>query len=201
MTAEKIPTSPLFRAASCLLATTLLGSTLTACGQEKASSGALNPNGTFDSASPAPSGSAPPTGTAHPSSLPTPQVNQDVLSRYREFQKVYKQVYERNDATDLATVAVDPVLTNVTRDVEKVKAANQVWRFTLVTNPKVYARAKDGLTVYVVDCLRTLGSYRFSTKTGKRTGGGPGGAFVYRTAVRYDSGTWKVSDSIRDEKC
>ncbi|MFI6517270.1 hypothetical protein ACIBF1_17070 [Spirillospora sp. NPDC050679] len=180
----------------------MLGGTVTACGQEKPSSGALKPSGTFNTAPPAQSGgTAPPTGAAHPSALPTPQVNQNVLDRYREFQKVYKRVYERNDATELAAVAVDPVLSNVTKDVEKVKAAREVWRFTLVVNPRVYARAQDGLTVFVVDCLRTLSSYRFSTKTGKRIGGGPGGAFIYRTAMRYDSGTWKVSDSIRDKKC
>ncbi|MGI5167479.1 hypothetical protein ACQEU3_24330 [Spirillospora sp. CA-253888] len=128
-------------------------------------------------------------------------MNQNVLDRYRAYQKAYQQAYETNDAAVLVAVATEPVLSQVTKDIERMKEAQQVWRFTNISNPKVYARAKDGLTVYVVDCMRTLAGYRFSTKTGKRTAGGTGTAYLYRTAVRYDSGAWKVSDTIRDKEC
>ncbi|MGK5559254.1 hypothetical protein ACSNOI_47420, partial [Actinomadura kijaniata] len=149
-----------------------------------------------------PAGTADPaTDPSHPSALPTAQVDQAVLARYREYQQVYKRAYERNDPTELSTVATDPLLTHVTKDIERMKAQHQIWRFTNISNAKVYARAKDGLTVYVVDCMRTLAGYRYSAKTGKRTGGGTGDAYLYRTAVRYDQGTWKVSDTIRDKKC
>ncbi|MFB4312773.1 hypothetical protein [Actinomadura sp. 21ATH] len=166
-----------------------------ACGQQP-SSGDFNPNGTLSRNTPATS--AP---SASPSALPTAQVNQTVLTRYREYQRVYKRVYESNDPSELSTVAMDPLLTQITRDVEKTRAQGEIWRFTNISNAKVYARAKDGLTVYVVDCVRTLASYRFSARTGKRTGGGEGGSYLHRTAVRYDAGTWKVSETVRDDKC
>ncbi|WP_433327899.1 hypothetical protein [Spirillospora sp. CA-294931] len=176
----------------------LLGALLTACGDSGSTSGGdFKPNGSPTTAQASPTT---PTSTA-PSALPTEQVNQTVLQRYLEYQKVYKRAYEQNDPTELATVAVNPLLGQVSKDVERTKAKGQIWRFTNVSNPKVYARAKDGATVYVIDCMRTLSGYRFSATTGKRTAGGTGDAFVYRTALRYDAGLWKVSDSVRDKKC
>jgi hypothetical protein len=177
-----------------LLAVLLLTASLTACGND-APSGTFKPNGSLAGNTP----SAP--ASAAPSALPTAEVNKTVLSRYAEFRKVFKRVYEVNDASELGTVAMDPLLNEVTRDIEQTKAKGQFWRFTTVSNARVYARSKDGLTVYVVDCIRTLAGYRFSAKTGERLGGGAGGTFLHRAAVRYDQGIWKVSDSVRDKKC
>ncbi|WP_344590060.1 hypothetical protein [Actinomadura vinacea] len=142
-----------------------------------------------------------PTASSPPTAIPTAELTKTVLTRYNEYRKVFKRVYEMNDAAELSTVAMDPLLGEVTRDIAQIRAKGEIWRFTTVSNARVYSRSKDGLTVYVVDCIRTLAGYRFSAKTGKRTGGGPGGAFLHRTAVRYDQGTWKVSDSVRDKKC
>ncbi|MEW2352584.1 hypothetical protein [Spirillospora sp. NPDC029432] len=179
------------------LTLTALAVLTAACGRQP-SSGDFEPNGSLARNTPATTSQPPATP---PSAVPTPQLNQTVLTRYREYQRVYKRVYETNDPSELGTVAMDPLLTQITRDVEKTRAAGEIWRFTNISNAKVYARAKDGLTVYVVDCLRTLASYRFSAKTGKRIGGGEGGAYLHRTAVRYDAGTWKVSETVRDDKC
>ncbi|WP_157419869.1 hypothetical protein [Actinomadura kijaniata] len=200
--APRPATTRTLRATACLLTGTLLATT-TACGGTDANSGTFRPRDAADNGAPAtPAGTADPaTDPSHPSALPTPQVDQAVLTRYREYQQVYKRVYERNDPTELSTVATDPLLTHVTKDVERMKAQNQIWRFTNISNAKVYARAKDGLTVYVVDCMRTLAAYRFNARTGQRVEGGPGEAHLHRTAVRYDNGTWKVSDTIRDKKC
>ncbi|KAB2341290.1 hypothetical protein [Actinomadura rudentiformis] len=172
--------------------------TLTACGSTGSSSGDFNPNG-------APSGARPATDStpqaAPPPTMSRQQIDKLVLDRYREYQRVYKQVYETNDPAQLATVAMDPLLTTVTEDVERTRAKGVIWRFTNISNPRVYARSKDGLNVYVVDCMRTLAGYRFSTKTGKRTGGGTGSAYRYRTAVSFDAGVWKVSNTKRDSRC
>ncbi|MFC5749478.1 hypothetical protein [Actinomadura rugatobispora] len=174
----------------------LAAASLSACGDEP-SSGTFKPNGSLASGTPP----TPPTAARPPSTIPTPQLDQTVLTRYREYQRVFKRVYEINDPAELGAVAMDPLLTQVTKDVERTRAKGEIWRFTNVSNAKVYARAKDGMTVYVVDCLRTLAGYRFSAKTGKRIGGGPGGAYLHRSAVRYDGATWKVSETIRDDKC
>ncbi|KAB2379697.1 hypothetical protein [Actinomadura montaniterrae] len=96
---------------------------------------------------------------------------------------------------------MDPLLAQLTKDIESTKAKGEIWRFTNTLNPRVYAQSKDGTKVYVIDCVNTLAGYRYSAKTGKRTGGGPGGAYIYRTTVQYDSGTWKVAATTRDRTC
>ncbi|MBW8481440.1 hypothetical protein [Actinomadura parmotrematis] len=184
--------------------------TAAACGSQHPSGGAFSPSGTVNqdaSAAPAPSPDSAmtnaPTRTtaAVPPTAPVAQVNKAVLDAYRAYQSMYQKVYERNDPTGLDAVAMDPLLTKVTKDVQRTKTKGEIWRFTNVSNPRVYARNKTGDSVFISDCLRTLASYRYSAKTGKRTGGGPGTSFAYRAAVRYTAGVWKVSDAIRDKKC
>ncbi|MFI0451093.1 hypothetical protein [Actinomadura sp. 6N118] len=172
--------------------------TLTACGTSGSSSGDFNPDGAPSNARPA---TDPTPQAVPPPTMSRQQIDKLVLDRYREYQRVYKRVYETNDPAQLATVAMDPLLTTVTADVERTKAKGVIWRFTNISNPRVYARSKDGANVYVVDCMRTLAGYRFSAKTGKRTAGGTGSAYLYRTAVTYNAGVWKVSDTKRDNKC
>ncbi|WP_242901027.1 hypothetical protein [Actinomadura terrae] len=198
MRARTVRPSPRrFRRAAPLLATLLpVALPLAGCGTSHPSSGALRPEGSVSTgADPA----AP--GASAPSAQPTGQLYKQVLMRYREYQAVYKRVYERNDATDLATVAVDPLLGQVTADVEKTKAKGEIWRFANTHNPRVYARSTDGTKVYVIDCVHTLSGYRFSARTGKRLSGGPGGSRLFRSTVQYDSGTWKVADIVQDRPC
>lgn len=167
------------------------------CGSSHPSSGgALKPEGTFDT------GGAVPTATAvAPSAQPTDELYKTVLKRYREYHAVYKRIYEKNDPAELSDVAVDPLLSEVTKDVEATKAKGVIWRFANTVNPRVYGHSTDGTKVYVIDCVRTLGGYRYSAKTGERLGGGPGGAYVFRTTVQYASGAWKVANAVQDRPC
>ncbi|RKS71932.1 hypothetical protein BZB76_4743 [Actinomadura pelletieri DSM 43383] len=174
----------------------LTGGLLTGCGSSGSSSGGqLAPNGTLSDAPAAAPAAAP------PSAIPPKQLYQTVLNRYRAYQAAYQKAYETNDPTDLPTVAMDPILGQVTRDVQATKAKGEIWRFTNTLNPRVYARAKDSTKVYVIDCVRTLAAFRFSAKTGRRLDGGPGSAYVYRATVQYDSGVWKVAATVRDKPC
>ncbi len=170
---------------------------VTGCGSSgSSSSGELAPSGTFDG------GDAPASPAADaPSTIPTAQLFETVLKRYREYQAAYKKAYEKNDPSELDAVAMDPLLTKLTEEVEATKARGEVWRFTKTLNPRVYARSKDSTKIYILDCVHTLAGYRYSAETGERTGGGPGGAFLYRYTVQYDEGTWKVAASVRDGKC
>ncbi|PRX07897.1 UNVERIFIED_ORG: hypothetical protein CLV66_101478 [Actinomadura viridilutea] len=167
-----------------------------ACGRSSSSDGAFRPSGTFGGAS------APPAATAAPpSALPTAQVDRVVLQRYREYQRVYKQVYETNDPAPLADVAADPLLSTVTEDVERTKAKGEFWRFTNVLNPKIQGRSTDGTQVIVLDCVRTLGAYRYSAKTGERLGSLPGGTALYQVFMKYEAGTWKAFKATLGKKC
>jgi hypothetical protein len=169
-----------------------------ACGESSSPSGAFNPSG--DKVSPVPAAETPGAG-AVPSTMPTEQVDAQVLKAYADYQRAYRKAYEANDPTRLTEVAMDPLLATVTKDIERVRAKGEIWRFANVSNAKVYARSADGLNVYVVDCMRTIGAYRYSARTGERLGGGTGAAYLYRTAVTYRSGVWKVSNTKRDRPC
>lgn len=170
---------------------------LTACGASPSSSdGKLDPAGSAEDARPSPASTA-----AAPAAQPTEQLYKTVLDRYREYQAAYKRTYEKNDPSELPSVAMDPLLSRLVKDVEKTKAKGEFWRFTNSLNPRVYAKSRDSTKIYVLDCVRTLAAYRFSSTTGKRLGGGPGGAYVVRTTVQYDSGTWKVAELVRDGPC
>ena len=167
------------------------------CGSSGSSSnGELAPNGSIDTGADATAPAA-----VAPSAIPTDELFKTVLQRYREYHDAYKKAYETNDPTNLPTVAMDPLLSDVTKDVEATKAKGEIWRFTNTFNPRVYAHSKDSTKVYVIDCVRTLAGYRFSVATGKRTGTVPGGTFVYRATIQYDAGTWKVAANVRDGQC
>ncbi|WUH97390.1 hypothetical protein OHR68_28175 [Spirillospora sp. NBC_00431] len=167
------------------------------CGSSGSSSnGELAPNGSLNDGAPAASPAAAP-----PSGIPPQQLYKTALAGYRAYQAAYKKAYETNNAAELPSVAMDPLLGQVTKDVEATRAKGEIWRFTNTFNPRVYARAKDSTKIYVIDCVRTLAAYRFSAKTGKRLDGGPGAAYVYRATVQYDSGAWKVAAAVRDKPC
>ncbi|NDU71605.1 hypothetical protein GWI34_03045 [Actinomadura sp. DSM 109109] len=166
------------------------------CGSSGSSSGGeLAPNGRFDT------GGTAATGAAGPAAIPTEQLFTTVLARYRAYQAAYQKAYEQNDPAGLTEVAMDPLLTQVTDDVEATKAKGEIWRFTKTLNPRVYATSKDRTKVYLIDCVTTVAGYRFSATTGKRTGGGKGGAYLYRYTVQFDGGSWKVAASVRDRTC
>ncbi|MEO5876763.1 MAG: hypothetical protein ABIS86_21120 [Streptosporangiaceae bacterium] len=181
---------------TCLITAALV--TLTACGNNPPkNSGSFNPAGTT-----AP-GSAPPSALA--TGQPTTsiaEIDKTVLARYREYQDTYKKVYADGDPAPLTDIAIDPLLGIITKDVEAVKRQGRIWRFTNLLNPKIKNRSKDLKSVVVIDCVRTLGAYVFSAKTGKRLpGGGRGGTYVYQARFRYDGVTWKIAEAQKGKKC
>ncbi|CNG67097.1 Uncharacterised protein [Mycobacterium tuberculosis] len=197
MRARLVRSSPLgsHRAASVLVAAAVCA--VAGCGSSGSSSnGEFAPNGSFDTGAAAPAPAA-----AAPSAIPTAELYKTVLKRYRAYQDAYKKAYETNDPSGLADVAMDPLLTEVTDDVEATKAKGVIWRFTNTFNPRVYARSKDSTKVYVIDCVNTLGAFRYSARTGKQLNKLSGGAYVYRATVQYESGTWKVAANVRDRQC
>ncbi|WP_329094585.1 hypothetical protein OG979_09805 [Actinomadura citrea] len=195
MRTRLVRSSPLgSRRAACLSAV-LAVCTAAGCGSSGSSGGGeLAPNGRFDTG-------GTPAAAGAPTAIPTEQLFTTVLARYRAYQAAYQAAYEKNDPAGLTDVAMDPLLTEVTDDVEATKAKGQIWRFTKTLNPRVYAASKDRTKVYLIDCVNTVAGYRFSAKTGKRTGGGKGGAYLYRYTVQYDGGSWKVAASVRDRTC
>lgn len=197
MRARLVRTSPPRSARAPAAAIALALCAVAGCGSSgSSSSGELAPSGTFDG------GDAPASPAADaPSAIPTAQLFETVLKRYREYQAAYKKAYEKNDPSELDAVAMDPLLSQVTKDVEATKARGEIWRFSNTLNPRVYARSKDSTKVYVIDCIRTLAAYRYSAETGERLDGGPGDAYVQRTTLQYDSGTWKAAATARDERC
>lgn len=197
MRARLVRSSPLGSNRAAAMVALLAVCTAAGCGSSSSSSnGELAPNGSLDNGAAAPS----PAADA-PSAIPTAELYKTVLKRYRAYQDAYKKAYETNDPSALPDVAMDPLLTKVTNEVEAVRAKGEIWRFTSTFNPRVYARSTDGTKVYVIDCIRTLVSYRYSAKTGKRIDGGPGEARVFRSTLQYDSGTWKAAAFVRAEKC
>jgi hypothetical protein len=133
--------------------------------------------------------------------LSVKQINAQVLSRYREYQRAYERAYETNDANALATFAIDPLLSIITDDLKKLAAKGQIWRFHNVLNPRIQGRSQTGSTVFVIDCVRTLAAYRFSAKSGKRLGTFRGGTRAYQAVMRYIDGTWKISNATEGQKC
>jgi len=186
--------------------TLLLVGLLAAC-SGRTESGGFHPNGKApaDGDSTASSGStAGGTGgvDANPGvGTPAPKTPQSALAAYRAYQLAYEKAYQTNDASVLNPVAMDPLLTRTSKDVASVRAKGLIWRFHNVINPQVQGSSTDGSTVVVLDCLKTLGAYKFDAKTGKRLSSWRGGTAQYQATMRYSSNIWKISDAIEGGKC
>jgi hypothetical protein len=182
---------------------TPVGALLVACAAcgSSGDAGTFRPAGRPQSASPATSGSAATDPGAAPTGMTTAQIDQQVLARYRDYQRAYERAYETNSPAVLTDYAMDPLLGVIAGDLRTLAAHGQVWRFHNVLNPKIEGRARNGSTVFVVDCVRTLAAYRFSTKTGRSLGAFRGGTRAYRAVMRYTAGTWKISNATEGQKC
>lgn len=130
-----------------------------------------------------------------------PKTPQSALTAYRTYQLAYEQAYENNNAGLLDPVAMDPLLKKISKDIASVHADGLIWRFHNVINPKVQGTSADGSTVVILDCLDTLGAYKYSAKTGKRLGSFRGGTLQYQATMRYSSNIWKISDAAKGGKC
>ena len=181
---------------------------LTACGG-RTDGGGFHPNGqaTGDGASTPPSAGASGSagssaGTTTPGAGgPMPKTPQSALAAYRGYQLTYEMAYENNDPSLLNPVAMDPLLSLITRDINQIRAQGFIWRFHNVLNPHVQGSSADGSTVVILDCVKTLGSYKFSARTGKRLGSYRGGTGAYQATMRYSDSTWKISEATEGEKC
>ncbi len=188
--------------------TLALAGLLAACGDP--APGGFHPSGRATADPPAGTSASdgPDGGTAAPAangaaSTDAPQLRtpQAALTAYREYQRVYEQVYETGDPAPLRAVATDPQLSLVTKDVRRTRAQGVIWRFHNVLNPRVQGHSPDDSTVVILDCVQTLGAYRFSVKTGKRLGAWRGGSSLYQAIMKYLDGSWKISDARQGRKC
>ncbi|MGI5226053.1 hypothetical protein [Actinoallomurus sp. CA-142502] len=181
---------------------------LAACGG-RTDGGGFHPSGqnAADGSSAAPtagaSGSAGSSaGTTTPGAGgPMPKTPQSALAAYRAYQLAYERAYETNDAGGLSAVAMDPLLSNVTQDIGTVRSQGLIWRFHNILNPRVQGSSSDLSTVVILDCVRTLGSYKYSAKTGRRLTSWRGGTVQYQAVMRYSDDVWKISEATEGGKC
>jgi hypothetical protein len=170
-----------------------LASLLTACGS-RSSAGGFHPHGS----------ASPPDATAAAPAAPKADasaVQRSALAAYRGYQLAYEKAYQMGDARGLDAVATDPLLSQVTEDVARIRGEGVIWRFHNVLNPRVQGRSKDGSKVVIVDCVHTLGAYRFDAKTGKRLNAWRGGTRFYQAIMRFSGNTWKISEARQGDKC
>lgn len=173
-------------------------SLLAACGTPP-TAGGFHPHGS--AASPdATTGSSPnlASGPAADSTGGTPQ---SALAAYRSYQLAYEKAYSTSNPSVLDPVAMDPLLSQVTADITRVHAQGVIWRFHNVLNPRVQGRSADGSRVVILDCVRTLGAYRFDAKTGRRLGAWRGGSRFYQAIMRLSGNIWKISEARQGSTC
>lgn len=180
---------------------------LAACGS-RTDGGGFHPSGqsSGDGSSTTPSAAASGSagasaGTTPGTGGPMPKTPQSALAAYRGYQLAYEMAYENNDPSLLNAVAMDPLLSIITRDISKIRSQGVIWRFHNVLNPHVQGNSSDGSSVVILDCVKTLGSYQFNAKTGKRMGSFRGGTAAYQATMRYSDSTWKISEATEGEKC
>jgi hypothetical protein len=180
---------------------------LVACGS-RTDGGGFHPSGQApangaSAASPADSGGASGTsgGGTTGAGAPVPMTPQSALAAYRGYQLTYERAYENNDASVLNAVAMDPLLSKVSQDIDDVRRQGIIWRFHNVLNPQIQGGSKDSSSVVILDCVKTLGSYKFDASTGRRIGSWRGGTAEYQAVMRYSDSTWKISEATEGGPC
>jgi hypothetical protein len=180
---------------------------LTACGNGTPSGG-FHPSGTAAADPTAASdGSGNGSGGAGASAGspgaqgPQPKTPKSALAAYRGYQLAYEQAYANNDPSILDPVAMNPLLGKLTQDMAHVHAQGFIWRFHNVLNPKIQGTSTDGSSVVILDCITTIGAYKYDAKTGKRLDSWRGGTSQYQAVMRYSGDIWKISDATRGGTC
>jgi hypothetical protein len=183
----------------CVGTLTLVG-LLAGCGDRHP--GGFHPSGQAPAAGSGASsaGGVSPAGTASADD-PAARTPESALAAYRNYQHVYEQVAETQNTRALGAVATDPLLSVITKDVAKAKRQGVFWSFHNVLNPRVQGSSADNSTIVILDCVRTLGSYRYSAKTGKRLGSWNEGSHLYQAIMRFTDGVYKISDATQGRKC
>jgi hypothetical protein len=180
-----------------LLGVLVLAAALAGCGGSDA--GAFQPAG--DVATRSATGAAPPAGV--PAPVDTAALTPMIIAQYKRFQKVYETSFAMNDTSELAGVATEPILGQLLRTAQRARSQGVFWRYHNVLNPKLALITKDGLQAVVLDCVHTLGSFKYDARTGRRlTANTEGGETRYQAVMRLVDGTWKLSDSRSEvRKC
>jgi hypothetical protein len=182
----------------------LVAAPLTGCGTAKTGDGTFHPSGGGTAPSEVDPVTSPQAAPA-PSAMSTPEFSTAVLDGYRAYQKAYTSAYASANPAGLGAVAMNPLLTAVTKDVRKTAARRQVYRFAFQLNPRVQTWRADRTEAVVVDCVRTVGWYAFSLTTGKRvaSGGSKPTTRLYRYAMRFEPGTrtWKAYTQDGGSRC
>ncbi|MCW2903631.1 MAG: hypothetical protein JWO67_5896 [Streptosporangiaceae bacterium] len=171
-----------------------LASVIAGCGGSGAA-GTFRPSG--DTAGQTPAGTpatAPGAGT--PVAVDTTALAPTIVARYRRFQQLYEAASGSNNAGPLAEIATDPILTSITQEIEDSRRKGDIWRFHNSINPRLAAITSDGRHAIVLDCLHTLGAFKYDAKTGKQTAAFHKGGYTrYRAVMTLDGGTWKLSQA------
>ncbi|GAA2075815.1 hypothetical protein [Actinomadura alba] len=162
------------------------------------SAGTFRPSG--DAGGRSPTGAAP-AGTPGP--VDTAALSPTIIAQYKRFQKVYETSFADNDTSELAGVATEPILGQLMRTAERARSQGIVWRYHNVLNPRLALITKDGRQAVVLDCVYTLGAFKYDARTGRQlTANRTGGHTRYRALMRLVDGTWKLSDSRSEvRKC
>jgi hypothetical protein len=179
--------------------TLMLASLLTACGGR--ASGGFHPSGQVASGGSGTTSAAPGAGSAGATPAAALRTPAAALAAYREYQRVYEQAFATNDTSALGGVATNPLLSIIVKNIRKARTQGVVWQFHNVLNPRVQGRSKDDSTVVILDCVQTLGSYRFSAKTGKRLNSWHNGNNLYQAIMKFADGTYKISDATQGRSC
>lgn len=188
--------------------TLLLVSLVAACGG-RTQEGGFHPSGKAQTNAPVAGSASAGSGAAGSGAVdtnpgvgtPSPETPEAALAAYRAYQLAYERAYQSNDASVLNPVAMDPLLARIAKDIASVRASGRIWRFHNVINPQVQGSSADRSTVVIIDCLKTLGAYKFDAKTGRRLGSFRGGTSLYQATMRYSSSIWKISDATEGGKC
>lgn len=180
---------------------------LAACGS-RTEDGGFHPSGqapadgSSTASSAGASGASGASGDGGPGAgAPQPRTPRSALAAYRTYQLTYEKAYWNNDPSVLHGVAMDPLLSRISQDINEIRGQGVVWRFHNVLNPQIQGGSKDGSSVVILDCVMTLGSYKFDARTGKRLGSWRGGTAAYQAIMRYSDDTWKISEATEGGKC
>jgi hypothetical protein len=188
------------RLGACLITAGLLA----ACGAST-TSGSFHPDGQAQNVvDPSGGTSILPGGTGAtvpPSTMSSPQIDSGVLTAYRNFQQVYEQAYATNGTAQLSTVAVNPLLSSITGDINSDAAQGIIWRYANVLNPRVQSHSSNNGAVAVIDCIESLGAHKFSTRTGNMIASIAMTKRYYVAVMHYSDGTWKAYSVVEGKSC
>ncbi|MBC6457794.1 hypothetical protein [Actinomadura sp. HBU206391] len=163
------------------------------------SEGAFRPAGDVNTRST----TAMPSQAGRPGPVDTPALTPVIIAQYKRFQKVYETSFAMNDTSELAGVATEPILGQLLRTAQRARSQGIFWRYHNVLNPKLASITEDGRQAVVLDCVQTLGTFKYDARTGRRlTANETVGQTRYRALMRLVGGTWKLSDSRSEvRKC